>query len=40
MDGDWDPPAMAIACIGVTVVFCLLIFAGEIADAVRKWRER
>jgi hypothetical protein len=40
MDGDWDPLAMAIACIVVTGFFCVLIFAGEIADAVRRWRER
>jgi hypothetical protein len=38
MDGDWDPLAMAIACAAVAGFFCLLIFAGEIAAAVKKWR--
>jgi hypothetical protein len=40
MDGDWDPLAITIACVGVVAFLCLLIFAGEIADVVKKWRER
>jgi hypothetical protein len=35
-----DGLVAAIACAGVVGVLCLLIFAGEIADAAKRRRRR
>lgn len=36
----WDWPIMAASILTVCTVLAVMVYAGEIADAVKKWRRR
>lgn len=40
MGSGWDWPAMAGAVAAVTILLGIVIYAWEIADWIRRWRER